>query len=42
MALALECASKVDSNVDFAEHALDYYRTLEKKGYGQKDFGYVF
>ena len=42
MALGLECASQVNSNVEFAEFALDYYRALEKKGHGTKDFGYVY
>lgn len=42
MALSLECADAVDAKVEFAKKALEYYMTLEKKGYGGKDFGYVF
>ena len=42
LALALECADKVGAKLEFCEEAMDYYRHLEKKGHGGKDFGYVF
>jgi 3-hydroxyisobutyrate dehydrogenase len=42
LALSLECAEAVGAQTEFAKKALDYYMTLEKKGYGGKDFGYVF
>jgi len=40
--LALEAASSVDARTDMAEKSREYYRALEKKGLGRKDFGYVF
>ncbi len=42
MALGLECAEAVDAESQFAQAAMEYYRTLEKKGHGGKDFGYIF
>lgn len=42
LALALECAELVNAKTAFAKSSLEYYRALEKKGYGGKDFGYVF
>jgi 3-hydroxyisobutyrate dehydrogenase-like beta-hydroxyacid dehydrogenase len=42
LALALECADKVGAKLEFGEEAMEYYRHLEKKGHGGKDFGYVF
>ena len=42
LALSLECADAVGAQTEFAKKALEYYMTLEKKGYGGKDFGYVF
>jgi len=40
--LALEIADKVGAKIDFGNAAMEYYRTLEKKGHGSKDFGIVF
>lgn len=42
LALALEAAQVADANTEFTEKAIDYYRDLEKKGFGNRDFGYVF
>lgn len=42
MALALEAAQHGNANTDMTEMAINYYRDIEKQGYGQKDFGYVF
>ncbi len=42
LALALEAAKHGDATTDFTQLAIDYYRDLEKKGMGNKDFGYVF
>lgn len=38
----MEVADHVEANIDFAKLSMEYYRTLEKKGHGGKDFGYVF
>jgi 3-hydroxyisobutyrate dehydrogenase len=42
LALALEIAEAVKVNVAFGEMAMEYYRDIEKKGHGGKDFGIVF
>lgn len=42
LALALEAASNAKADASMTEFAIDYYRELEKKGFGNKDFGYVF
>ena len=42
LALALEIADHVNAKIEFGEKAMDYYRELEKKGHGGKDFGVVF
>lgn len=42
LALALESCSASGAKTDMTEKALDYYRTLEKKGAGRKDFGIVY
>ena len=42
MSIALEAAEHAESKTKFAQNAIDYYRDLEKKGYGKKDFGYVY
>lgn len=42
LALALEAAQHGNANTDMTEMAINYYRDIEKQGYGQKDFGYVF
>ena len=42
LALALEAARHGNASTELTEKAIDYYRDLEKKGYGTKDFGFVF
>lgn len=42
LALALEAARHGNASTELTEKAIDYYRELEKKGYGNKDFGFVF
>ncbi len=42
LSIALEAAEQAKAKVKFAEAAIDYYREIEKKGYGKKDFGYVY
>lgn len=42
LSIALEAAEKSDTKLRFAQHAIDQYRELEKKGYGKKDFGFVY
>lgn len=42
LALALEAAQAGNANTEFTEKAIDYYRDLEKKGFGNRDFGFVF
>jgi 3-hydroxyisobutyrate dehydrogenase len=42
LSIALEAAGAADANLNFAKAAIDTYRDLEKKGYGKKDFGYVY
>jgi len=42
LALALEIADQVNAKIEFGDKAMEYYRTLEKKGHGGKDFGIVF
>jgi 3-hydroxyisobutyrate dehydrogenase len=42
LALALEIANEVNASVSFGEKAIEYFSTLEKKGYGSKDFGIVY
>jgi len=42
MILALEAAHSADAKTDMLEKSLDYYVQLEKKGFGRKDFGYVY
>jgi len=42
LALALEAARHGKASTEMTEKAIDYYVDLEKKGYGQKDFGFVF
>lgn len=31
-----------EAKTEFAKYAIDYFRELEKKGFGKKDFGFVF
>ena len=40
--IALDAAAKADAKLKFAQAAIDQYRELEKKGYGKKDFGFVY
>ena len=42
LSIALEAAGEAEAKTKFAQHAIDYYRDLEKKGFGKKDFGYVY
>lgn len=42
LALALEALKETDAKTDMTEKALDYYRQIEKKGFGRKDFGIVY
>ena len=42
LSIALEAAEQSDAQTKFAEHAINMYRELEKKGFGKKDFGYVY
>lgn len=42
MALALEAAKSGDADTKMTETAIEYYSQLEKKGFGNKDFGKVF
>lgn len=42
LALALEIAHEISADVSFGEKAIEYFSTLEKKGYGGKDFGIVY
>lgn len=42
LSIALEAADFADAKIAFAQHAIDYYRDIEKKGFGKKDFGFVY
>lgn len=42
LALALEALKETDAKSDMTEKALEYYRQIEKKGFGRKDFGIVY
>ena len=42
LSIALESAEYADAKLKFANAAIDYYRELEKKGFGKKDFGFVY
>ncbi len=42
LSIALDAASHVDAKIKFGEYSFDYYKDLEKKGYGKKDFGFVY
>ena len=42
MVLALEAAHSANAKTEMLEKSLDYYVQLEKKGFGRKDFGYVY
>jgi len=38
----LDAAAKADAKLKFGQAAIEQYRELEKKGYGKKDFGFVY
>jgi 3-hydroxyisobutyrate dehydrogenase-like beta-hydroxyacid dehydrogenase len=38
----LEAAEQAEAETKFAQHAIDMYRELEKKGFAKKDFGIVY
>ena len=42
MILAMESAHEVDAKTDMLEKSLDYYKVLDRKGKGSKDFGIVY
>jgi 3-hydroxyisobutyrate dehydrogenase len=42
LSIALEAAEQADAKLKFGQLAIDQYRELEKKGFGKKDFGYVY
>jgi hypothetical protein len=42
LALAIEAAQAGGASTDLTEKAIDYYRDIEKKGFGNRDFGYVY
>lgn len=39
LGLAIEAAHTVNADTEMGEFAIDYYRTLEKEGFGRKDLG---
>lgn len=42
LALAIEAAQEGGASTELTEKAIDYYRDIEKKGFGNRDFGYVY
>ena len=42
MILAMESAHEVNAKTDMLEKSLDYYKVLDRKGKGNKDFGIVY
>ena len=42
LSIALEAAEKADAKLLFGQLAIEQYLKLEKKGYGKKDFGFVY
>jgi len=42
LSIALEAAEQAEAKIKFGEHAIGYYRDIEKKGFGKKDFGFVY
>jgi 3-hydroxyisobutyrate dehydrogenase len=42
LSIALDAAAKADAKLKFGQAAIEQYRELEKKGYGKKDFGFVY
>lgn len=42
LALAMESAKLGNADAGLAANSIDYYTQLEKQGYGDKDFGFVY
>jgi 3-hydroxyisobutyrate dehydrogenase len=42
ISIAMEAAEQSGASVEFGQKAIDYYIEVEKKGFGTKDFGYVY
>ena len=42
LALALDCSESVGVESEFAKKSVGIYSAIEKKGYGGKDFGFVY
>ena len=42
LSLALDFSEAVNVDSEFAKKSVEYYREVEKKGYGNKDFGFVY
>jgi 3-hydroxyisobutyrate dehydrogenase-like beta-hydroxyacid dehydrogenase len=42
LAIALEAADKCGAKLKFGQNTIDYYIDLEKKGFGKKDFAFVY
>lgn len=42
LSLALEAADEADADLQFGKAAIETYIDLEKKGFGKKDFGFVY
>ncbi len=42
LSIALEAAEHANAKLKFGQYSIDYYRELEKKGFGKKDFGFVY
>lgn len=42
LSIALEAAEHAGAKLKFGQYSIDYYRELEKKGFGKKDFGFVY
>lgn len=42
LALALEAANDGNQKAELTEKALEFYLACDKKGYGKKDFGFVY
>jgi len=42
LSIALDAADEAEASVKFAKNSFEVYRELEKKGFGKKDFGFVY
>lgn len=42
LSIALEAAESAGADCSFGDKAISYYRDIEKKGHGKKDFGFVY